>query len=126
MRKRKSTRKSLSSFSINRTRISRIRINTSPISRDLLRRRTFQLNQPAIYVRKPKTIHIPPSLAPGRKDKKALVYQGFQTENRVTKCDQMRERRRRAYFGYINAPHAGKGAQVKRMSPRGDRFTVKC
>ncbi len=59
---------------------------------------------------------------PVKPEKIKTKYEGFQLETRVTKCDQMRERRRRAYFGYLKSPHAGKGTK----SPRSDRFTVKC
>ncbi len=90
----------------------------------LIKRRFIE--KPAIYVRTPRTKKIPPILPIGQKDKQTKLYSGFQTAERVTSCDLKRERRRRAYFGYINAPRAGSGAAKIRKSPRSDRFTVKC
>ncbi len=99
---------------------------TSPISTDLKKRRTkvFLRDEPGLYVRQPSSPKVP-GQRPLKKEKIKIVYKGFQLEQRVTTCDQKRERRRRAFFGYLNAPHAGKGTG-KRVSPRGDRFTVKC
>ncbi len=94
----------------------------------LLSRRTqaFLRDEPGLFVRTPKTPHVPQPQK--HKDRIARNFVGFQKETRVTSCDTKRERRRRAYFGYTNGPHAGKGAgkKTRELSPHGDRFTVKC
>ncbi len=80
----------------------------------------FKRDEPGLAVGAPVTKTQRPKTA----ERIPKLYEGFQLETRVTSCDLKRERRRRAYFGYIKSPHAGKGSL--RKSPRSDRFTVKC
>ena len=87
---------------------------------------SFLRDEPALYVRRPKDKKIPARAPLAVTETPLKLYSGFQRVERVINCDQKRERRRRAFFGYLNAPHAGKGTQIKRKSPRSDRFTVKC
>ncbi len=126
MRKRKLKLKKRSGLSTKISRISNIPVETSPISKHLMRRRTkvFLEDVPGLYVRQPTTKKVP-GIRPQKKERIPIEYKGFQPEQRVTSCDKKRERRRRAFFGYANGPHAGKGTG-KRLSPHGDRFTVKC
>ncbi len=122
MAKRK--RRSAKKYAIKPTRNIVYDIRRGPIVRPTLKK--FLIDEPAIYVRRTidKKISKP---APIKVTEKPLkLYSGFQREERVISCDQKRERRRRAFFGYLNAPHAGKGAAKKIKSPRSDRFTVKC
>lgn len=83
--------------------------------------RTFRKDEPGLAVTKAPMF----TFRPNTPEKIPKKYIAFQPEQRVTSCEQKRERRRRAYFGYLKSPHAGKGSS-KRVSPRGDRFTVKC
>ncbi len=88
----------------------------------IARRRKFKPWEPGILA---STLAPRPGPRPLVRERIPIRYVGFQLEQRVRTCDQKRERRRRAYFGYLKSPHAGKGPR-KRLSPRGDRFTVKC
>jgi len=78
----------------------------------------FTRDQPGLAT----TRAVTKTIRPKTPEKIAKKFEGFQLETRVTSCDLKRERRRRAYFGYLKSPHAGKGTK----SPRSDRFTVKC
>ncbi len=86
----------------------------------------FLRHEPALRVRTPTTpIH--PTRAPlAVTETPTKLYRGFQRVERVISCERKRERRRRAFFGYLNAPRATGVAAKIRKSPRSDRFTVKC
>ncbi len=95
--------------------------------RRLIIRKPFMRDEPALLVRTriDKKVAKPAPVKVTETPKK--LYSGFQRVERVESCELKRERRRRAFFGYLNTPRAGKGAAAKkRKSPRSDRFTVKC
>ncbi len=124
MKKKRKVKSSITTGRLLRpgTGIVKIPISSSPIAKALLARRTkiFARDEPGLATSAIAT----KTIRPVRPEKIQKKYVGFQLETRVTSCDQKRERRRRAYFGYLKSPHAGKG--TKRTSPRSDRFTVKC
>ncbi len=82
--------------------------------------KVFARDVPALAV----TSKVTKTQIPNKAERIPKLYEGFQPEPRVTSCDRKRERRRRAYFGYLKSPHAGQGNKQK--SPRSDRFTVNC
>ena len=79
----------------------------------LIRPKPFLRDEQAIYVRTPSSAKVPTRAPLAVRETPKKLYVGFQRAERVTSCDQKRERRRRAFFGYLNAPHAGKGAAIK-------------
>ncbi len=128
MAKKKKTRRAVRPVRSTRRRVGRVVAGQAAEHRPVLVLKTgpFRPHEAALYVRRP-TSRVIPAIAPIKKtETPKKLYSGFQRVERVISCDQKRERRRRAFFGYLNAPHAGKGAAKIRKSPRSDRFTVKC